>query len=210
MSALGVAREARADFDLQVAASGGGGFMRETPSFATREVSTAARDLPEGTEVQRSPFGLALAGMTTGAALTWRSGLVVPVVAFGVYFPVGAYGRVPASVDGSVAELRPWTAYRLDAALPGLGYRINRRRFTFGGAIRPAVAWMRVSGAVASGATAEQVHVSDTGFVVQAELEVCRRFDPTTRGCLEITPRVLDMGTFVNGGLVSLRLELGL
>ena len=200
---------ARADLDLQLAASGGPAYMRSTPSFTTDELSTSARDIAQGTSIGGAG-SMTLLGSTLDVIMTFRSGLLVPLGGLGVYLPVGSYGRVITSADGSIAELRPWSAYRVDVPLPGIGYRVNRRRYTFGGSVRTGVAWMRMSGSIAAGGESEAMRPTRSGFVLQAELEVCRRFDPTTRGCIQLAPRVIDLGGPLNGGLLSLRVEWGI
>jgi hypothetical protein len=45
-------------------------------------------------------------------------------------------------------------------------------------------------------------------FLVQAELEACRRLDPTTRLCLQVAPRIFDH-ELLNGVMFGLRMEWG-
>jgi hypothetical protein len=197
---------ARADYDFQVAFGGGVRWLRGTPSLRSSAVSTYARELAEGDAPMRG--GLTMIGGFLDLGLTIDDRFMVPLFGGAVWTPLGPYDGVVTSVDGSIVRARPWTAFSAEALLPGVGYRLKRRRWMFGASLRTGASWLEMEGVVASGAIGETVALSSSSFFLQAELEACRRLDPTTRVCLEIAPRIYEY-ELLNGGLVQLRVEWG-
>jgi hypothetical protein len=201
------AREARADFDLQLSAAAGVSWLRTMPSLKSGEIaSTYARDVPTG----EAPVGGALTalGGSVDLALVFPRHLVLPAVGLGMYGAVGSYDAVLTSVDGSIAHVRPWTTYELDLLLGGVGYRVTQRRFMFSGALRPGISWLHARASVAGGTDDKAITLSKASMMLQAELEACRRLDPITRVCLQVAPHVYNFGMF-NGATFGLRVEWG-
>jgi len=205
--ATAITRPAHADWDFQLGASMAGGWLRETPDFTTEKMSTTARDISEGTV--RSRGGLAMMGLGFDTDLIIDDRWKVPTLGGNAFWAIGSYSSLITSRDGSVVRLRPWTTWRGDILLPGIGRRWKHRRYMVEAALRTGVSWMQVAGSVAAGG--DRVELTNTQaitFLLQAEIEGCRRLDPTTRVCLQIVPRLYEHG-WLNGGTVGIRMEWG-
>lgn len=199
-------RAARADVDFQIAGTAGAAWMRSLPALSSPSTMTAAREVPEA----RIPVGGSLtwagAGFDVGATVDDR--IVVPGIGIAGYGAVGSYDTVVTSADGSIARVHPWTAYRLDVLLPGIGYRWKHRRFMFQTSVRTGVSAIYMGGSIAGGASDVATSLSAYSGVLEVQLEACRRLDPVTRVCLQVAPRIYDFG-FMNGGTLGLRVEWG-
>jgi hypothetical protein len=200
-------REARADgMEFQVAATAGVAWTRSLPALTSPSSLTAAREVPE----VKVPIGGSLlaagAGFDLGATIDDR--LFLPLLGAGFYGAVGSYDTVVSSADGSIVHAHPWTTYDADLLLPGIGYRMKRRRFMFVASLRTGVSAMFMSGSVAGGRGETLVSLSGVSGLLQAELEACRRLDPMTRLCVQVAPRIYDFG-FMNGATLGLRVEWG-
>jgi hypothetical protein len=197
---------ARADFDFQFAANMNGGWLRQTPALASKSVSTVARDLREGNLKSRG--GLALMGLAADVELTlddrWRG----PLIGGAAYWTVGSQDTVVTGYDGSIARIRPSSAFRGDLLFPGIGHRWKHRRTMWGLAVRSGVSFLSMGGSVAAGAGSVELELSRATFLVQLEVEGCRRVDPTTRICLQVVPRVYEH-ELLNGLVFGLRMEFG-
>jgi hypothetical protein len=156
------------------------------------------------------PIGgsLAAAGGGLDLAFSVDDRWIFPVLGFAGYGAVGSYDAVITSTDGSIARVRPWSAYEVDVLLPGIGYRVKKRRFLFTAALRSGVVWLAASGSVAGGTESTAISLAGVSPLVQAEIEACRRLDPVTRVCLQVAPRIYDFG-FMNGATFGLRVEWG-
>jgi len=199
-------RPARADFDLEVAAGAGVTLFRTLPTLQSERVETSARTV----EAQDVPLG----GAVTALGGSFDIGVVVGdrwvLNGFGVglWGAVGSYPAIVTGVDGSIARARPWTMFDVDFTLPGVGYRLKRRRWMFGAGVRTGISIMHVSASIATGADAQDMSLTGVSVMLQAELEACRRLDPVTRVCLQVAPRIYDFG-IMNGGTLGLRMEWG-
>lgn len=206
LAALTVSPNAQADDDFQLAGQVGVGWMRQTPSLETPELSTPAREL--GKLPVPTKGGLTMMNASLDLAMVWDTRWTFRLAGFGGGWALGSYDRTITSVDGSIADLRPWTAYRFDGILPGLHYRFKRRRWMFGVGVGTGFSVLVMSGSIASGTTSVPFEAKAPSFVVQADVEGCRRLDPTTRLCLTVSPRVYDFG-ILNGAVAGLRMEFG-
>lgn len=197
---------ARADVDFQLAGTAGAAWMRSLPALTTPSTTTAAREVPEA----RVPIGGSLTWVGAGFELgmTVDDRIVIPGLGIAGYGAVGTYDTVVTSADGSIARAHPWSAYRLDILLPGIGYRWKHRRYMFEADVRTGVSAMYMGGSIAGGAGDSPTTLSAFSGVVEARLEACRRLDPVTRVCLQVAPRIYDFG-FMNGGTLGLRVEWG-
>ena len=197
---------ARADVDFQVATGGGVKWMPTLPTLRGEATSTSARELPAQ--------DVATGGAVTAVGGSFDLGMVindrwiVPGFGFGGYAAVGSYPTILTSVDGSIAHVRPWTMVEIDVLMPGLGYRVKRRRFMFSAALRTGVSIMRVSGSIAGAGEAQPMPLTGASMMAQVEIEACRRLDPATRLCLQIAPRLYDFGS-LNGATFGMRVEWG-
>lgn len=206
-SAIVAASEpARADVDVQLATTAGAAWTRALPALTTPSVTTGAREVPEA----RIPIGGSLTWMGAGFELgmTVDDRILIPGVGIAGYAAVGSYDTVLSAADGSIARVRPWTAYRLDILLPGIGYRMKHRRYMFEASLRTGVSAMYMGGSISGGAGDTATSLSAYAGVLQAELEACRRLDPVTRVCVQVAPRIYDFG-FMNGATLGLRVEWG-
>lgn len=203
---LMTAREARADFDFQFATNMNGAWVRQSPTLSARSVSTSARDIAAG-DVETGG-GLAMLGPSADVDLTIDDRWKVPLVGAAAYWAVGSYDTTVTSLDGSIARVRPWSTFRADLFLPGVGRRWKHRRNMWGAAIRTGVSFVTVGGSVAAGSESEPLSLGATSFLLAVELEACRRLDPTTRVCIQVVPRVYDH-ELMNGLTFGVRMEWG-
>ena len=60
----------------------------------------------------------------------------------------------------------------------------------------------------APGTDTVPLDLSAASIVLQAEIEACRRLDPTTRVCLHVAPRFYDFSA-ANGITAGIRMEWG-
>lgn len=199
-------RAARADWDLQLATQMGGGWLRDTPTMTSDYVDTTARRI-RGNDV-RTRGGVGMFGIGLDTELTIDDRWKVPLLGGAMWWAVGSSDREVTSLDGSIAYARPWTTFRGDFLLPGIGRRFKYRREMFGVALRTGVSWMHMDGTVAGGPNLENINLSNSTFLLQAEIEGCRRLDPSTRVCLTVAPRLYEY-KWLNGVNFGLRVEWG-
>jgi hypothetical protein len=152
------------------------------------------------------PLTLGGVGFDAGVALDDR--IMFPILSFGFNTALGQSPRVVSSVDGSFADVRPWTAWMYDIGLPGLGFRFKERRWLFSILIRPGVSYLSMNGAVASGPDTHDVTMTALSLYARVQVEACRRIDPTQRVCLFVAPSVYEFG-FGTGGTAGIRWEIG-
>lgn len=199
-------RSARADFDFQFTAGVNGGWVRRSPAFSSDAVNTMARSMRAGTvETGR---GLGMLGLSSDVEMTVDDRWRIPLVGGAAYWAVGSYDSLVTSLDGSVASVRPWSTFRGDLLLPGVGRRWKHRRNMWGVSIRTGVSFASIGGSVAAGTESVPLSLSASTFLLQAEVEACRRLDPTIRACLQIVPRIYDH-ELLNGVTFGLRMEWG-
>lgn len=200
------AKDAHADFDFQFATNVSGAWVRRSPAYTMEPLSTSAREMSERVLKSRRP--LAMLGVGLDLDLTIDDRWRIPLIGGQVWWPVGSYDASVTSIDGSIARLRPWTTFRADALLPGIGRRFKHRRFMWAATIRGGISFAAMDGDVAAAGTTEKLELSAATFLVQAELEGCRRLDPTTRVCLVVTPRLYEY-ELLNGITFGIRMEWG-
>lgn len=201
------AARADADVDFQLSAGAGVSWIRSMPALTSTNVtSTLARNVAEG----KIPIGGSLtavgAGFDMGVSVDDR--WIFPLLGFAGYGAVGTYDTVITSLDGSIARVRPWSAYAIDVLLPGVGYRVKKRRYLFSASLRTGITGVGASGSIAGGGESTPMSLSAISGLVQAEIEACRRLDPIVRVCLQVAPRIYDFG-FMNGVTFGLRAEWG-
>ena len=201
-------REAHAtDLDFEVIAGAGVAWRRTMPTLrSTSATTTSARTVGESDVAIGGPM-VSLGGSFDVAA-TVDDRWVLPIVGFAGYGAIGSYDTIVTSVDGSIAKVRPWTTYEIDLLLPGIGYRLKKRRYMFGAVLRTGVSALGISGTIAGAGDETQFTAAGLSFLVQAEVEACRRLDPVTRVCAVVMPRIYDFG-FMNGATFGLRVEWG-
>ncbi len=199
-------RDASADWDFQFATSVGGAWLRETPALDSEAVSLTSRRIGEGQ--LRSRGGLAMLGFGMDTEFTIDDRWKVPLAGYNAWWATGNYDAVNTSFDGSIAQTKPWSAYRIDILLPGFGRRIKLRRNLVSFTLRAGASRLKMDGTVADGAGVADLELTRWTFLAQIELEACRRLDPTTRICLQVVPRIYEH-EFMNGLTVGLRMEWG-
>jgi len=198
--------DARADFDFQLATNMNGGWLRQTPAFTTKPVTTSAREMGESRIAAGRSIGML--GLSSDLELTLDDRWRVPLIGGALWWAVGSYDATITSLDGSIARVRPWSAFRGDIFLPGVGRRWKYRRNMVGLAARTGVSFMTMGGTVAAGGDSSPIDLTAATFLVQVELEACRRLDPTTRVCVQVVPRVFEH-ELLNGVTFGLRMEWG-
>ena len=200
------AAPARADVELEAAAIGGLAWTRSLPPLKSASTLTPAREV-RASEVAIGGSLYAIGG-GVDVGLAVDDSFFVPGLGFAAYGAIGSYDTVVTSVDGSIARARPWSTYRLDLLLPGVGYRMKYRRFMFVASLRTGISAMYMGGSIAGGNGDELASLSGVSGLMQVELEACRRLDPVTRICAQVAPRIYDFG-FMNGATLGLRVEWG-
>jgi len=203
---MGTTKDARADFDFELAAGIGGQWLRQMPQFTVREVETVARLQGEGQ--LRAPRSLFLMGPHADLALTLDDRTRIPLIGVAAYWAVGSYDTSITSFDGSIAHVRPWSYWNGDILLPGIGRRWKLRRNMIAATIRTGMSFASAGGNVAAAREFTPLDLTARSFLVQAEIEACRRLDPTTRVCFIVMPRIYDH-EFMNGVTFGLRMEWG-
>jgi hypothetical protein len=203
---VGFPCRARADIDFELAANLNGAWLRQLPALRAGAVTTSAREMGKGTVAGRG--GVGLLGPVFELALTFDDKWKMPLFGGAAAWAVGPYDTIVTSFDGSIAELRPWSTFRADLLLPGVGRRFKHRRNMWGIGIRSGVSYVSMGGSVAAGRERWGLDLEAVTFLVQAEIEGCRRLDPTTRICLQIAPRLYEH-SFMNGLTAGLRYEWG-
>lgn len=206
LAACVFARDARADVELQFATTAGAGWLRQSPTLGSSALSTSARDI--GASRVRTGRSLVSAALGFDAGLAIDDRWMVPLFGGNAGWAVGSHDSLVTSIDGSIAGVRPWTTFRGDILLPGLGRRWKHRRSSWGAALRTGVTYTSMKGTVAAGTESVPLELQATTFLLQAEIEACRRLDPTTRVCLLVAPRIYEH-QLLNGVSVGLRMEWG-
>lgn len=181
-------------------------WLRRSPTMTVKPVSTSARDLGEGRlKLDRTVL---LMGTTIDFGLVLDDRLRIPLLGGGLYWAFPSYDTQITSYEGSIARVRPWTLGRAELLLPGIGQRWKYRRNMFAATVRTGVIGTTVEGTIVSGRETDALDMHAVSFLVQAELEGCRRLDPTTRVCLQVVPRVYDH-ELLNGVIFGVRMEWG-
>jgi len=193
-----VSQDARADTDFQIATHVSGAWLRQMPSFGAKEVTTSARELADGRI--RTAGGLAMMGLGADVELTVDDRWKVPLFGGNAFWAIGSYDAIITSHDGSTI--------RGDLLLPGVGHRWKHRRNMWAAAVRTGVSFATMGGSVAAGTETVPLELDAATFLVQLELEGCRRLDPSTRVCLQVVPRLYEHELF-NGVTFGLRFEGG-
>ncbi len=203
-----VSVRARADVDLTFA-FGAGVMVGRLPSPDTTEsLDLPSRFVPENTRVPMGKRAYTMVGAHMDMLLTIDRTTVVPLLGFGGYTAVGSFDAVATNVDGSVARLKPWKSDRFDVLLPGVGFRFVKRRYAWSALVRTGASIVTTEGDVAAGRDFATFDAARATWLVQAELEACRRLDPVQRVCLFGAPRLYDFGG-LTGVQLGLRWEMG-
>jgi hypothetical protein len=184
--------------------------------FASRLFSLPAlsfsEDPKQEARVREGKFpsanGVSFVGVGFDLGVTLADHWVLPCLGVDFATAMGKSDRLVTSFDGSLAELRPWTSRKVDVWALGLGFREKKRRWMFELTVEPGFAVVWADGAIASGASTTDVRASAVSFAARANLEICRRFDPTDRACLFVAPSLYEFGA-LNGGSAGLRWEFG-
>ena len=183
------------------------GRIRTTPKLSLASaVATDVRTLREGDVGAAGPFSFFGGHIDTSIVVSDR--WIFPLLGGGAFAAVGPSARTITSLDGSFIELRPWTAFRIDLLLPGIGVRFKERRWAFAATVRAAYTSIGMNAAIAAGASWKMTEVSGGAPSLRMSVEACRRVDPTNRACLFITPNLYEV-SFLNGGSVGLQWEYG-
>jgi hypothetical protein len=213
---LAIPRQAHAQyrsaFEVEVSGRVLGHRLAELPAFEVPDESreTNYRFLTKGA---RLPAGGPITTMGGGVDVNFIFGDRYRLNLFGMDLLVaaGPQQRIASNVDGSIATLRPWTTIRYDVGLLGFGARFKHRRYAWGVGLRSGFSFMQMGATLAEGANVEPLEkgVTATSVLLRAEVEGCRRLDPTRRLCVVLTPSIYDYG-WGNGMSFGLRWEADL
>jgi hypothetical protein len=191
-----------ANADLRVS------YIDRIPELKISQDVAGPRSLSSGTVVHGNT-SLVTAGLGFDFGLVlddrWRIG------GFGGSYEssIGTSARRRAYVDGSIAELRPWTASRFGFDFGGVGQRFKHRRWQFGWLVTGSVIVTTMNVSVANGASSEDAWGAAVALSFHGQAEACRRLDLESRVCLVVAPDVFDGGYFMRGGSVFARWEWG-
>lgn len=199
-------KDARADFDFQLSMGMNARWMRATPAMKAPQLTTFTREIEAGDVPMRG--GTTMLGAYVDSAVTLDDRWVLPLIGGGYYHALGSYDAIITSRDGSIVRMQPWTADSVDIYLPGVGYRLKKRRWMFGAALRTGASFLAMEGLLADGVEYSGLETKRFTFLLQGEVEACRRLDPTTRVCLQVAPRIYDH-ELLNGVMFGLRAEWG-
>lgn len=182
-------------------------WLRAWPTVRNEPRTSELRDLP--TREHAMPGGAALGGAQAIYGVVVDDRFIYPLLGVGIATAVGRYSPAPSNVDGSIASLHPWTARYYTLLLPGFGLRAKDRRWMGQLVVRPGIAWLSLDGEIAVGGEPFEMKASAKGsFVLRAEAEACRRFDPVSRLCAFIAPSIYEH-RFFGGAQIGLRWEMG-
>jgi hypothetical protein len=185
-------------------------FLRSMPPMDLQDPrETDVRTVPRSNVASTGPQHFFAA--TLDFALILRDRWRLPMLGAVLGGAIGRSPRVWTSADGTMVTLRPWTAGAFTLLGPGLGVRVKYRRWMIGASVRTLMTYIWMGASIANGPDSfelEDPGVSALGFGVRADLEVCRRLDPTLRVCLFGAPHVLEFG-LLNGISFGLRTEFG-
>lgn len=156
----------------------------------------------------RTGRSIGMLGVGADVDLTLDDRWKLPLFGGNVWWAVGPYDALMTSFDGSIARLRTWSTFRGDILLPGIGRRWKHRRNMWAAAVRSGISFTTMGGTVAAGTETVPLDLSAATFLVQVELEACRRLDPTTRVCLQVVPRLYEY-ELLNGVTFGVRMEWG-
>jgi hypothetical protein len=194
------------DFEFQFAMGIDVGAIRQTPAMSVPISSAVARETARGKILV--PGGFAFMGGHFDLATTIADRWQFPLVGAAIYGAVGSFDPVITSFDGSIVRVRPWTAIRPEILLPGVGYRFKHRRNMVAFALRTGASFLQMGASIASGADPVPLDLAAGTFMLQLEVEACRRLDPVTRVCVHAAPRIYDY-EFASGGIIGIRMEWG-
>jgi hypothetical protein len=182
-------------------------WMPYVPTLAVPLTETPVRTIQGGTLPPSGP--LYFGGVAVDSSFVHRGHLVIPLLGVSGALAVGQSDAVTSSLDGSLAEERPWTAFRFEFLLPGLGVRATVRRWSVSATLRPYVVGILMDATVATaGGSSDLSTPSRVGLGLRGDLEGCRRLDPLNRFCVFVAPTVYDFGS-LNGGSAGVRWEVG-
>ncbi len=175
-------------------------------SFASDPEQVPGRDVA-ARRLPRTPNALlGRGGVSLGLRINDR--WVVPVVGMSVGLGMlGSNPRVVTSSDGSMVTVFPRVT-QLTFLLPGIGHRWTRRRWELSASARTLATYTAMPASVATSGGATEVVIDTWSIGARAEVDACRRLDPTNRLCLVVAPHLYESG-FLNGGSVGLRWEIG-
>ncbi len=185
-----------------------GEWMPYVPTLSAPSTDFGWHHLPGGR--LPSPGGVFFWGVQVDWSFVARRRWVFPLLGVETGFAIGSSAATLTSFDGSIAEVEPWTAYRVTALLPGVGVRARIRRWSFAVTARPTAVVVGANTRLAFGSGS--IDLSEPfrlGVGARADLEACRRLDPEDRVCAFVAPNLYELGA-MNGGTAGLRWELGL
>ncbi len=181
-------------------------WLQHAPSIATDAMKLDARRIPEGDIATRGHLVMFGGHMDGGFTVSDR--WIVPLFGIGLYGAVGSYDDVLTSYQGSIASLRPWSAYTADFLLPGFGVRSKHRRWMITGLVRTGASVVWEGGSISDGPGVTTFEGKAGTFLLAGQIEACRRLDPEQRLCLDFQPRLYEFG-WLNGATIGLRYEIG-
>lgn len=204
---LAASRVASAQIKVDLQASAGGSWMRSAPSVGISPTEGNTIRVPDG-DTARLGIPLGFVGIGAGIDVRLSRALYLPTLGVSWWRAVGSSPTVVTSVDGSIVQLRPYRASLLDVTLLGIGVRAPLRRWLVSADVAFSLTIFTIPGVVAAGAYEEETTGIRASPTIRIDVAGCRRFDPSNRLCLALSPNVYSFGLF-NGGTLTLRWEIG-
>lgn len=203
LSGAASAQQVRVD----IGAYGGGAWMPSAPAVHVSPELDSAIRFPDGSTGRLAvPLGFVGAGVYASFRLSRL--VYIPTLGVSYWGAVGPSPRITASVDGTFVELRPYRSSMVDVTVVGIGLQAPLRRWQVSADVLAGFSLFFIPGSVAAGNLIEETTASALSPTVRLNFTGCRRFDPWTRLCLVVSPNVYNFG-FLNGGIVTLRWEIG-
>src|SRR5262249_43026917 len=138
---LAVARESGAretQMELEASFDARATHYFKTPTLTLGDGATRVDSSTTLPSVGPLTFGGVAGGVGVAVDRHW----VFPLLGFGFNAAAGHSPRVVSSADGSITEVRSWTAWTYDVQLPGVGFRAKEGRWMYGVLVRGGLTFL--------------------------------------------------------------------
>ncbi len=187
------------------------GWLRRLPERlavpALEQSNSALRVLPSA-NVRTAAESLVSIGAGASTSLVLVDRWIVPLIGLEFGGAIGASRAIGTSRDGTLVEIKPWTAIRPTLWVGGIGLRFKHRRWLFESTVRTGWSWLVMDVTESLGAERVEQTASASSPLLLGELTGCRRVDPTSRGCLFLDVQVYEFG-WASGGRLGIRWAWG-
>ncbi|WP_394824785.1 hypothetical protein [Pendulispora albinea] len=208
LTVVSSARTTRADVRAQFRGEAVFSVYRGAPTFG-EGTSLTATQLREYEHFRIADIGIPpTLGANVGLDVVFDDRYIVPLLGLGGGLPLGKHAPVRTSVDGSMVEVRPSSAYVFAFDLIGFGVRMKERRWMFAATFRTSVVLAGMNARVSVGREADDVALFAASPALRTDVEACRRLNPDERICLFVAPKLYEHH-WLGGVSLGLRWEYG-